>query len=197
MVQHAGELNRFIVSRLPDLRGRRVLDAGCGMGAIGYLLRQCAGGLEAFLVGVDIHAPYLDFCARFNVYDELVHGDLADAAFSGPFDVVIATEVLEHMPKARAEMVLERLEGLAKERIIVSTPNGSDLRHAVDGVQSEAHLSVWRVDDFRRRGYEVRGMGNRWHRSERASALTLASWYMTTPLAVRFPTIAGKLIATR
>jgi hypothetical protein len=104
--------------------------------------------------------------------------------------------LLEHLDQERSLLLLERLESLASELVLVSTPSGPYLRGAVDGVDSEAHRSVWNAAFFMRRGYSVRGVGNRSWRYGNASRLQLAIWYMTTPLAVRWPAIADTIIAS-
>src|SRR5439155_741385 len=125
-----------------DLRCTRILDVGCGKGAIGFLLRQHTGGEDAHLVGVDVYPPYLDFCRRFNIYDELISGDVT-ALDLARFDVVLACEVVAHIPRPRSDRLLDRLEELASDRIIITTPNGPDYREAIAGIQSEARVSVW------------------------------------------------------
>jgi SAM-dependent methyltransferase len=195
VTQHPPEIDRYIRRELPNLAGKRILDVGCGRGGIGYLLRTHPGGTDAEIVGVDVHEPYLDFCRRFRIYDELIHADASTYDFD-QFNIVIACEVLEHLDQERSLLLLKRLESIASELVLVSTPNGPYLRGAVDGVDSEAHLSVWNAAFFMRRGYSVRGIGNRWWRYGNASRLQLAIWYMTTPLAVRWPAIADTIIAS-
>jgi 2-polyprenyl-3-methyl-5-hydroxy-6-metoxy-1,4-benzoquinol methylase len=195
-MQHFAEIERWITGSLPNLSGKRVLDVGCGMGSIGFMLRQAPGGTDAWLTGADIYQPYLDFCRRFSIYDELLAGDVTRLDLE-PFDVVVATDVLEHIERPAVDRLLARLEELATELVIVSTPNGPDLRPPVGDVESEAHVSVWRVGDFRRRGYDVRGIGCRLHRSCRQNHMTLAAWYVLTPMALRVPVISGTLIAVR
>ena len=196
MPQHYPEVERFIASRLPNLSGKRILDVGCGRGAIGFLLRQHQGGDAAHIVGVDVHPPYLEFCRRFNLYDELILGT-AQAVDLGRFDIVLACEVLAHIDRPTGDDLLDRLERLTVDRIIVTSPNGPDLRGPIDGIPGEARVSVWRAGDFRRRGYEVRGIGCRVHRWHRANRLTQALWYIGTPMAVRVPAVGSTLIAVK
>jgi SAM-dependent methyltransferase len=196
VTQHPPEIDRYIRRQLPDLHGKHVLDVGCGRGGIGFLLRTQPGGDAAHIVGVDVHEPYLEFCARFGLYDELIHGDAATLRF-GQFDVVTACEVVEHIQADKSAALLDRLEQIAKERIIVSTPNGDNRRGPVGGVESEAHISIWTPSWFKRRGYQVRGVGSRWCRFDQAGRIKMALWYVTTPLAIRFPWFADTLVASK
>ncbi|MGH9062555.1 MAG: class I SAM-dependent methyltransferase [Acidimicrobiales bacterium] len=199
-MQHPPGSEVLIRGRLPNLAGKRVLDVGCGQGGIGYMLRQCPGGLDAHLTGIELYEPYLDFVRRFHVYDDLIAGDVTDTSVDlalARFDVVLACEILEHIPRPAADRLLDRIEELAIDMVIVSTPNGPDLRPPIDGVDSEAHVSVWRVSDFRNRGYEVRGIGSRIHRSARQNRLTMVAWHSLTPIAIKFPLIAGTIVAVK
>lgn len=197
LTQHPVEIDARIREWLPHLAGLRVLDVGCGQGSLGLLIRQAAGGLDAYVVGAEIWKPHVDFVRRFNLYDEVWEGDVTSRAEIGEFDIVLACEVLEHFERSRAEELLRRLEASTRRRIIVSTPNGSDLRAQMGENAAEAHLSAWNVADFRSRGYEVRGVGSRLRRSDRQNHLTMLAWHLCMPLAGRLPVIAGNIVAVR
>ncbi len=72
----------------------RVLDIGCGRGALVRLMR--ADGLDAF--GVD-RGPEQVRLARASGLDRVVEGDLHDHldATAGGWDAIVATDVLEHL----------------------------------------------------------------------------------------------------
>lgn len=79
-------------SQLPDRSQAIILDAGCGTGLCGPLLRSVAGKL----VGVDLSEGMVTKARERQVYDELVVGELV--AFmqsrSGAFDAVISADTL-------------------------------------------------------------------------------------------------------
>lgn len=195
VTQHALEIDPIILSWLPNLAGKTVFDVGCGNGSLGMLMRGAPGGLDAHIVGIEAWPGNVDFVQRFNIYDEVWHGDVRTMTLR-PFDVVVACEILEHLPRDDGEELLARIEQAA-ETIIVSTPNGPDLRGPKGGNPGEAHLSVWTIKDFRSRGYEVKGVGSRLRRSTRQNRLTYVAWHFSTPFAGRVPLIAGNLIAIR
>lgn len=196
-LQHPPETERFILPQLAGLEGKRVLDVGSGKGLYGYLARASDGGDRAFIVGVDVWGPYLTFCRSFGAYDALI---LADATAPLPFcrdsfDVVLACEVIEHLPADAGEALLDQVEGIAREKVVVTVPNGDHLRGPIDDVPTEAHQSVWRPTDLRKRGYQVRGMGSRIQLG--LPRIDLALWYLLTPLAVRFPRLGDSIIASK
>ncbi|UWR24387.1 magnesium protoporphyrin IX methyltransferase [Sulfitobacter sp. S190] len=89
------KMRALILSRLPDdLSGRRVLDAGCGTGALAFEL--AARG--AVVTGVDISPQLIDI-ARLRTPEHLAHrvsfssGDMLDPAF-GSFDHIVAMDSL-------------------------------------------------------------------------------------------------------
>lgn len=76
-------------------RKYRVLDAGCGTGLCGPLLRP----LAASLVGVDLSLKMLDQAAKRGVYDGLVQQDLLEFLDQSPgqFDLVVAADVVVYI----------------------------------------------------------------------------------------------------
>lgn len=79
-------------------RGGRVLDIGCGQGDLVRLLG--ADGFDAH--GVDISAEQVGLAQRSGL-TQVVLGDFHDrlALDPGSWDAVVATDVLEHLDKAR------------------------------------------------------------------------------------------------
>ena len=71
-----------------------ILDAGCGTGLCGPLLRP----LAARLVGVDLSEKMVELARERGTYDELVVGDLCAFMRSRPltFDVAIAADTYEY-----------------------------------------------------------------------------------------------------
>jgi predicted TPR repeat methyltransferase len=69
-----------------------ILDAGCGTGLCGPLLRSMARRV----VGVDLSPGMVDKARPRNVYDELVVGELCAFMFTRPgaFDVIISADTL-------------------------------------------------------------------------------------------------------
>jgi len=86
---------RFLDDYLPRDGTSRILDAGCGTGALLDALRA-QPGREA--VGLDFAEAALQFC-RERGYERLVRGDLEALPFAeARFDAVTALDVIEHVP---------------------------------------------------------------------------------------------------
>jgi SAM-dependent methyltransferase len=108
-----------LVAVLPHPLGR-VLDVGCGEGGAAGPLR--AAGAD-WISGIELYPPAADRARA--VYDEVVTGRAEDSIgrLSGPFDTILAYDVLEHLAEPR--LVLDRLHVVAADnaRLHVSVPN--------------------------------------------------------------------------
>ncbi|MGF1502953.1 MAG: magnesium protoporphyrin IX methyltransferase [Paracoccaceae bacterium] len=115
------EMRARLLSWLPeDLTGQRVLDAGCGTGALS--LEAAARGAE--VVAVDI-APSLVTIAAERTPEELRAridwrvGDMADPAL-GQFDHVIAMDSLIHYRPQDMAAAVARLARRSTERLAIT-----------------------------------------------------------------------------
>ncbi len=163
MSQHAPELHRFVLREIPNLQGKTVLDVACGRGVWGFLLRDRSfpKDRENLMIGVDLDIRYLKFCNYHRIYDDIVLADVRRLPFRArSFDVIIASEIIEHLPKADGLKLLDELEKLARERIVVTTPNG----FFEGGEGLERHVSGWHVNELKKKGFKVRGIGFRFMR---------------------------------
>jgi SAM-dependent methyltransferase len=133
-----------------------VLDVGCGgatspFGVIGKRPGQRRTGADHF-------APALDRSRQAGVHDDYVLADVFDEqALPDRFDCVVALDLIEHFEKPRSAQLLERLESLARRRVIVLTPNGFLPQEPFDGNESQRHLCGWSANELRARGYTVFG----------------------------------------
>jgi SAM-dependent methyltransferase len=102
-----------------DLRGQRLLDAGCGTGA--FAARAQARGAE--VVALDL-GPRLLAVARQKIGPRVVAGDVTKLGIaSASFDVVLSSECIEHTVAPRAavhEMIRVLRPG---GRLVITCPN--------------------------------------------------------------------------
>jgi 2-polyprenyl-6-hydroxyphenyl methylase/3-demethylubiquinone-9 3-methyltransferase len=92
---------RAVVDCLEPLRGRRVLDLGCGKGRFASKLRDQG----ASVVGLDLSAAMLAGATGI----DRVRGSARRLPFAdGAFDAVVAVEVFEHLPDLDAVLAEAR-----------------------------------------------------------------------------------------
>lgn len=108
-----------LLAYLPDdLEGRRILDAGCGTGALASELAQRG----AAVLGIDL-SPTLIALAKERVDATLASridfrvGDMLDPEL-GEFDHVVAMDSLIHYPAPDMMDILARLTGRARGSVI-------------------------------------------------------------------------------
>ncbi len=92
-----------------------VLDLGCGDGAISNCL--VSDGFD--VTGVDISTEALKHFKGKGVVASLDKLPFSDYSF----DLVICAEVLEHLPEETYERAVKEIERVARQYVIISTPN--------------------------------------------------------------------------
>lgn len=133
---------------------RTVLDVGCGMGVPMELLRRKIEVNHA--VGVDLFVPYLEIAGGKRLHNEYVEADVRKMKFKPKsFDLVFASDVLEHLQKKDAWKMLADMERFAKKQVIVTTSLGYFYHPAVDGNLLQLHVSGYHPEEFVIRGYKT------------------------------------------
>jgi 2-polyprenyl-3-methyl-5-hydroxy-6-metoxy-1,4-benzoquinol methylase len=114
------------IGREIELKGARLLDAGCGTG---HMAIACA--LQgADVTGVDLDRMALDIArerARLeHARLEILEADVTQMKFSdATFDIVVSFQVLEHIPRALQAKVLQEMWRLLRPGgvLFIQTPN--------------------------------------------------------------------------
>lgn len=111
----------------PALRGRdevRLLDVGCGRGWLTKLLSQfgSARGIDPVAAAIERAKdlfPDLDFAQGYS-------DDLIEQGLAGAFDVVVSSEVIEHVPDDAKPAFLASLYDLLAQQgfCLLTTPRG-------------------------------------------------------------------------
>jgi 3' terminal RNA ribose 2'-O-methyltransferase Hen1 len=165
-----------VEAALAESGARRVLDLGCGSGAL--LRRLLAGGYEK-VVGVDVSVRALEGAARRLDLDSMHDAERAriellqsaltyrDRRLVG-FDAAALVEVIEHLDPPRLHPFEENVFGSARPTtVVVTTPNaeynvrwsgvGDGFRHPDHRFEwTRAEFAAWADGVAGRRGYAVR-----------------------------------------
>jgi hypothetical protein len=156
----------LITSCIPQDHVESCLDCGCGWGKWAGILRtHIPAVMYSYIVGVDIFLDNLKYCRDYGSYDDVVQADIRHLPFRvDAFDVIVASEVIEHIKKAEGENFLKVVEKVSKKRVIISAPNGEwpdNPTHYKNGKVNiyENHKSFWTPKDFAARGYCVHAIG--------------------------------------
>lgn len=144
-----------------DPKIETVLDLGCGQGKpmefIKYRLKIKKS------VGVDLFEPYIKEAKEKRIHDKYILEDIRKIKFPAKsFDLVMASHVLEHMPKKDAFRVLENMERMARKQVIAVTPIGEHYHQLEDGNIWQLHKSAFTPKDFEEKGYRTKKYGWKW-----------------------------------
>lgn len=150
---HPGELG-IIPDLLMQLSPQSVLDVGVGFGKWGVIAREycdvwccrfdrCAW--KARIEGIEIYSDYANPIWEF-AYDHVHVGDARVVVPTLPaFDLAIASDVIEHMPKEDGLRLVQEL--LARcDHVIVATPINFVPQDNLPNA-NERHLSLWSLED--------------------------------------------------
>jgi SAM-dependent methyltransferase len=98
----------------------RVLDVGSGKGELAYDVAVRSG---AEVVGIDVKPESIAFAReRFaHARVSFVEGDALDTVPAGPFDVVVLSNVIEHLD-SRVELLRRIVAELRPDRVLIRVP---------------------------------------------------------------------------
>lgn len=126
---------RHLLGARPSDRSVRVLDAGTGFGQYAYFVARTFPNAE--VRAVDVKEDYLERAQRF--VDQTPQAnqiswaidDLTALQSEGPFDLILAVDVMEHIPED--ETVFRHFERVLRPggHVIINTPSdqgGSDVQ---------------------------------------------------------------------
>ena len=134
------------------------LDIGIGFGRWGMLVREFTDVWEARcnidewttrIEGIEIYEPYISLHQKA-IYNKIHIGDARTLVPTlGPYDLIMAGDVLEHMPKEDAINLINTSKNLANIAFVTSIPLGEDwIRKSYNKNQYEAHVSSWEENEL-------------------------------------------------
>ena len=156
---------------IPLVQGPKILDVACGFGKWGSLCTtnywqtfRPVHGSRPEITGCDGHPENVQMCKNYGCYSEVLHLIVPPLPFDdGSFDTVLLIEIVEHLKKDLAQLLIREAKRVARHRVILSTPNYSDLRGGITGITGwnplDAHLSYINRAELRRLGFRLSGCG--------------------------------------
>lgn len=154
---HSPVLDEHVLDLLAgNLDNTDILDVGSGFGSWGYMIRTRSEGSPR-MTGLDMWIPYINRICFLKIYDDMICADAKELPFrDDSFDLVLACEILEHLPRGDGPYFLNELERVARGTVIVTTPHGIWTQGPINDNRYERHRSTWLLDDFKKRRYSVR-----------------------------------------
>ncbi len=159
-------LQRFLMRRfleqaaawIAPLDIHRVLDAGCAEGFVTrFLLERGALPADAFLVGVDLDREAMERGTEVSPQMRKFPANITALPFAdASFDLVMATEILEHLPDPRRG--LREVKRVSRRYCLLSVPHEPWFRamnflrgkHLHRWGNDPEHLQNWSLSAFRR-----------------------------------------------
>ena len=131
-----------------------VLDLGCGHRSP---LRKVSQ--KIYSEGVDLHLPSVEASQGKKIHNRYHLMDVRKIDFPpNSFDCVMALDLIEHLPKEDAFKLVDRMESIARRKVIIFVPNGFLAQGTFDGNPLQAHQSSWTAKEMRGRGYRIKGL---------------------------------------
>lgn len=159
---------RIADSILNDFKATRIIDVGCGTGALLEALRE--RGCEVF--GLEYSEAALAYCRSRRL--TVAKFDLERDAFidNRTFDVAVSMEVAEHLPKRVADRYVDLLARLSPVIVFTAAPPGQGGALHVN----EQPPSYW-MSKFQQRGFKhAEEPSQRWRESWKAAG-DVQDWY--------------------
>lgn len=123
----AEEFNRIFQEKKTE--NLKVLDAGCGTGLCGELLKKAAP--QTSLYGVDISEKMLEKATQKKCYDDLIKADL-ESYFSSSekqFDIIVSSDVLTYFGDLK-NLISGFAKNLKKNGQIIFTVSANKVNHS-------------------------------------------------------------------
>jgi hypothetical protein len=142
----------------PDCKS--ALDIGCGDRSFISQFRP-----RIRTVGLDAFEGAIDKSKALNLHDDYILANIIETPIKQliemnggkRFDIIVLSDIIEHLPKAIGWKILQKCEELTSKYIILQTPYGFMEQGPEYGNIYQRHLSGWYPHDFAGLGYTVAG----------------------------------------
>ncbi|MGB9715441.1 MAG: class I SAM-dependent methyltransferase [Thermodesulfovibrionales bacterium] len=125
------EIGKHAIRMISPTEGKRILELGCGVGGNAPLIKDCKEYIGTELSEIALERARESFGKKPNF--KFIPMDAMDLKFdNNQFDIVIATEVIEHLPNAQ-KMLKESFRVLKPGgKLLISSPNRDSLHLRVN-----------------------------------------------------------------
>lgn len=149
----------FIIQEIMNINPKTILDIGVGFGKWGMLCREYLEvwnrrfkkqDWECHITGVEPFYDYVNEATRY-YYDVIYNARIEDMMkHLTDYDLTLAIDVIEHIDKLKAKIVLSKLRHKTRN-LILSLPLGPEWLGANQSYVRinplEAHVSSWEVPE--------------------------------------------------
>ncbi len=134
------------VQWIKETNPQRVLDVGAGMGIYSILAKEQGQHWTA----LEVFAPYVNMFNLRSRYEDVVVADARYVDYSklGTFDLIIAADMLEHMPKEHAADLILTLLKHTQNLLICFPLVHHDQEAGFEGNDFESHIDHWDFEEM-------------------------------------------------
>ncbi|GAI29062.1 unnamed protein product, partial [marine sediment metagenome] len=150
-----------IIQEYPKYPKISILDLGCGKDSP---IKDIS---HKYSLGIDLYEPYLKESKKKRLHTHYLKQDirkikikeLLEKNKGKKYDIVLLLGVIEHLEKKEGKILLSKIERLGRLKIIC-TPNAFQQQSEIleEETELQKHRSSWKVEDFKKRGYDVSGV---------------------------------------
>lgn len=132
-----------------------VLDVGCGLSFKSQYIKA------AIRIGLDVYRPYLEkvdaSCPHVLINSPAA--DIDKLFLPKSFDIVLLLDVVEHIEKVEALVLIAKAEALARRAVVIETPSGY-LPQNIDilglgGDDFQTHRCGFEAEELKDLGYRI------------------------------------------
>ncbi len=149
----------FYVRFLMEIKPDSILDIGLGNGKLGFIARDLLDVMQGQryrrsewqirLDGIEAFGDYIQEHQKA-VYDEIHIGDAFDVIDRlGAYDLIVLGDVLEHFPKEKGWLFLDKCFAHTSRAVALFLPLGKGwVQESIYGNPYETHRSCWNAEEL-------------------------------------------------
>lgn len=143
----------LILNEIP-LNAKVILDVGAGYGIFGFILKKSRDVEVTAIEPFDYDLDHYDFSYQMT-WDKFYN---SVKLYGLKYDVLVSTEMIEHLRKPQAVSFLGEVKDRANH-IIIATPYNWEQQEHYDGNEFQEHKCLVTINDFKYHNYKVKLLG--------------------------------------